>query len=74
MLWENRCLMLFPDDLVQLKKEVKQDVDLMVLLEKQFQLLGITVNDIDEIQAFSNNLVPYEKLILSMIELISPSS
>ena len=67
---EKGCLMIEPMDLELIQGDVDKGITVKEAFEKQVFLLGISINDIHEIQAFAHNLIPYEELILSIVELL----
>ena len=63
--YKNGCLALYPDDLLLLEKKIKEGEDsnqaaLIEYLEEE----GVIIDDIIEVQAFADNLAPYEYALL----------
>lgn len=66
---ETGCLMIDSIDLEVLKEDFDKGITIRDTFEKLLLSSGIAIDDIYEIQALAPDLIPYEELILSILEL-----
>ena len=67
---EQGCLKMEPLDLDMILSDINVGLGVKEAFEKQVTLSDINIMNIYDIQAFAKDLAPYEKLILSILQLL----